>query len=854
MLDYRDLLYFIICLLFMMQVFHNGGFADYNIFPVSVPVFFLFIYSIFYIFKRSSRDDSEPGGGSRAGAGRTLARAVLINCALYFSAGLFSSCIQISLIEMIKHLSGALLFFMLYALIKTKADFKVFLKTILAFVQVYILLALAYYFYAKASGIALTGVCYTLYYPYYHASFALAFIPAAIYFYLVSEGARAANYFFFLIALMLSVILTSSRIAQISLAFSFFIMCAAAFYIPRHRKKTVILTAALLVVSAAGFLYATDAFHRIVQSFDASESFDAFDHSGRFNIYRAALKTAAAYPYFGVGPGLSALFIVEHRLTSGFLNDCHNWALNVLCESGVFYFTVWGAFWLICFMLLAKKIYRLYKKRKEDSAGAAERSAAEDSALIVLFSFTALIALHIQGFSMPHTYLAALIILEYILLAFAAVSLDLASDEPPCDGAFADETLFSFDRRQFLRLTLFSFFFFFMLSFVLFSGVPDAFAYWTVGMTFLFPLAYIGVKKPLTLKVLPGRSPADNFKAVSAVALIFIIYCSVCLYKAGVYSHGGFGDADSGAHASAVEQFTKSLESFVTMPAVLGLASSSLYCGDYDKALKLSGFYNEKLPFELLGLHNLAASQILCGMRQNASEVLKKYRDYIPADYGDAFYGAFLMDAPAGVDEGIERFAGACVETPEFLRTAFFVKRIVADDDNLKKFLACFRKKAESNAFVQSGKYWSYIASSLSQANIFLFLSGAIDAKAFLDGFWIPQKYGEINRRKAAAELKNISAAADFFSSKRFISYYAGVNPGRLARFLRTLKREPPVFRPPYIHMGLKRLMSKSTLYDVYGLRNHLLMPPLSFACAYNLFFGGAAYRRYFLKMYLRGL
>ena len=373
-------------------------------------------------------------------------------------------------------------------------------------------------------------------------------------------------------------------------------------------------------------------------------------------------------------------------------------------------------------------------------------------------------------------------------------------------------------------------------------------------MTFLFPLAYIGVKKPLTLKVLPGRSPADNFKAISAAALIFIIYCSVCLYKAGVYSHGGFGEADSGAHAPAGEQFTKSLESFVTMPAVLGLASSSLYCGEYDKALKLSEFYNKKLPFELLGLHNLAASLVKCGMHQKASEVLKKYSDYIPADYGGAFYGAFLMDSPASAAEGIERFAGACIETPEFLRTAFFVKRIVNDEDNLKKFLACFQQKAESNAFVQSGKYSSYIASSLSQATIFLFLSGAIDARAFLDGCWIPQKFGEINRRKAAAELKNISAAADFFSSKRFISYYTGANTGSLARFLHALKREPPVFRPPYIHMGLKRLMSKNTLYDVYGLRNHLLMPPLSFACAYNLLLGDAAYRRYFLKMYLRGL
>jgi len=853
MLDYRDLLYFIICLLFMMQVFHNGGFADYNIFPVGVPVFFLFIFSIFYIFKGPAHGSSGSVGASCVGPGRTLVRAVLINCALYFSAGLFSSCIQISLIEMLKHLSGVLLFFMLYSLIKTKADFKIFLKTLLAFVQVYIILALAYYFYAKANGVALTGVCYTLYYPYYHATFALAFIPAAIYFYLVSEGGQVANYFFFLITLMLSVILTSSRIAQISLALSFFIMCAAAFYIPRHRKKTVILLAALLVVSAAGFLYATDAFHRIVQSFDASESFDAFDHSGRFNIYRAALKTASEYPWFGVGPGLSALFIVEHRLTSGFLNDCHNLALNVLCEVQRNRGAAWAAFWLICFLLLAKNIYRLYKKRKED-IGAAERSVTEDSALIMLFSLTALIVLHIQGFSMPHTYMGALIILEYFLLAFAAVALDLASVEPPCDDVCADETLFSFDRRQFLHLTLFSFLFFFMLSFVLFSGVPDAFAYWTVGMTFLFPLAYIGVKKPLPLKVLPGRFPADNFKAISAAALIFIIYCSVCLYKAGVYSHGGFGEADSGAHAPAGEQFTKSLESFVTMPAVLGLASSSLYCGEYDKALKLSEFYNKKLPFELLGLHNLAASLVKCGMHQKASEVLKKYSDYIPADYGGAFYGAFLMDSPASAAEGIERFAGACIETPEFLRTAFFVKRIVNDEDNLKKFLACFQQKAESNAFVQSGKYSSYIASSLSQATIFLFLSGAIDARAFLDGCWIPQKFGEINRLKAAAELKNISAAADFFSSKRFISYYTGANTGSLARFLHALKREPPVFRPPYIHMGLKRLMSKNTLYDVYGLRNHLLMPPLSFACAYNLLLGDAAYRRYFLKMYLRGL
>lgn len=852
MLDYRDLLYFIICLLFMMQVFHNGGFADYNIFPVSVPVFFLFIYSIFYIFKGPAHGDSIVGG-SRRGAGRTLVSAVLINCALYFSAGLFSSCIQISLIEMLKHLTGILLFFILYALIKTKSDFKVFLKTLLAFVQVYILLALAYYFFAKANGVALTGVCYTLYYPYYHATFALAFIPAAVYFYLVSEGGMAANYFFFLIALMLSVIFTSSRIAQISLFLSFFIMCAAAFYMPRHRKKTVILLAALIAVSVAGFLYATDAFHRIVQSFDASESFDAFDHSGRFNIYRAALETASGYPWFGVGPGLSALFIVEHRLTSGFLNDCHNWALNVLCESGVFYFTAWAAFWLFCFWLLAKNIYRRCKILKEDPVSAGS-SGAEDDALIMLFSLTALIMLHIQGFSMPHTYLAALIILEYFLLAFAAVSLDLASDKPPGDAVCADETLFSFDRRQFLHLTLFSFLFFFMLSFVLFSGVPDAFAYWTVGMTFLFPLVYVGVKKPLTLKVLPGRSPADNFKTFAAVALVFIIYCSVCLYKAGVYSHGGFGEADSGAHAAAAEKFTKSLESFVTMPAVLGLASASLYCSDYEKALKLSEFYNKKLPFELLGLHNLAASLIRCGMHQKASEVLKKYRDYIPADYGDSFYGAFLMDSPASAAEGIERFAGACVETPEFLRTAFFVKRIVNDEDNLKKFLACFQKKAESNAFVQSGKYSSYIASSLSQANIFLFLSGAIDAKALLDGRWIPQKFGEINSRKIAAELKKISPAVDFFSSKRFISYYGYASAGRIGSFLRGLKSDAPQFQPPYIHMGMKRLMSKGTLYDIYGLRNHLLMPPLSFACAYNLFFGDAAYRRYFLKIYLRGL
>lgn len=855
MLDYRDLLYFFICLLFMTQVFHNGGFADYNLFPVSVPVFLFFAFSLFYIFRL------RPG----ASAGGALAKAVLINCSLYLAGGLFSQCIQISLVEMMKHLAGALLFFIIYSLVRTRDDLRVFLKALLVLVQIYIFLALAYYFAARANGIPLTGVCYTLYYPYYHATFALVFIPPALYFYLTSHGAAAANYFVFLAALAFSVVMTSSRVAQLSLFFAFASVCASAFFLRGRGRKTLAALAALAVISAAGFLFATDAFHRIVNTFDAAESYDAYDHSGRLNIYRAALKTAADYPYFGVGPGLSAHFIVRHRLTSGFLNDCHNLALNVLCESGIFYFTAWLVFWLFCAWLLLSNAWRSYRALKKSIVRASEggpvrlEASAPDGApgegfLMAVFPAASLAVLHLQGFSMPHTYLGALVLLEYILLAVAAVSLDLSSRAAPGEGGEgAAPGGVSFARREFLAAALLSFAFFFTLSFVLFSEAPDSFTYWTVGMTFLAPVVYFGVKGAAGASAPSGAAIPAFVKSPAAVMLGFLVLCSLWMYKAGILSHMAFGEADSGSHAAAVEKFSRSLECFVTMPAALGMASSSLYTGKYKDALAFSEFYNGRLPYEIFGLHMLAASLIKLNQTERADVILKKYSDNIPADFGDAFYGAFLMERPSSFDAGIERFARACVETPDFLRTSFFVRSFVKDKAALDKFLVHFKKRAAENQFVRTGKYSSYISSCLGRASLYLFLSGAISAAEMLNGSLMPSGHARAANNIISREFKDLSPIRSFLLSKRFIRFCGPATAGLMRMVFAPEPPSVPAYNP-YIHMGHKRLMSQNTLYDVYGLRNHLLMPPAQLAALGQLVMGRDGYRRFFLEFYGRDL
>ncbi|HOT76547.1 MAG TPA: O-antigen ligase family protein, partial [Candidatus Wallbacteria bacterium] len=310
--------------------------------------------------------------------------------------------------------------------ISTYDDLRSFIKTFIYFIEIYILMTMCYYFYFKyAAGAFFSGICYTMFYPYYYATLVLAITPISLYLYFTSEYKNPKEKLNFLILFLiccLNVFLTSSRIAQITLIISVFVMLCHFYRLKEHKPEAKMIVSIFLIALLVGGLFATDAFFRIAKSFSTQENFDLHDENGRLNIYKGALKTFLDYPLTGVGPALSSMFITKYRVSKLCITDCHNIVLNRLCETGIFY-----AFF--SFSVLLTTLYLTFKFAflnghtvKTDGPNGGDNNLSSAA----LASFMSLLVVYLQGFSMPHSFLTSLVYLEYIIIALCISSVKIA--------------------------------------------------------------------------------------------------------------------------------------------------------------------------------------------------------------------------------------------------------------------------------------------------------------------------------------------------------------------------------------------------------------------------------------------
>ena len=688
MLDYKDLLYFYFSSIFFLQLLTNAGLKDYGTVPAVFSYSFFFIFGLFSFFNSNKTIDNKS---------RQILKLNLVNVVFLAAITLVSRCIEISYIEISKYLSATLLMFSLFMSITNFNDLRSFLRIFLYFAETYIFMTFTYYCYFKyVAGVYFSGICFTMFYPYYYATFVIAVTPLSIYFYLTSQKKyEKLNFFVLFLACCTSVLLTSSRIAQINLIIS---VTFTLGYFLRHagfslRAMKFISIIFIFVILAGGF-FATDAFTRIAKSFSNSENFDIHDENGRINIYRGALKTFMDNPLIGVGPALSSMFITKYRVTKMTITDCHNIILNRLCETGIFY-TCFSFFTLLATLYMCIKTARANYDRSQTSPAHFGPVCA-----------IALLTIYLQGFSMPHTFLTSLVYLEYFLISLALCSIKINSP------AFISENItnyidFSFSQKNMIISSLFSFLLVFVPCFIILKDeLIQSLLYWVLNLFFLAAafIIFLLAKKRNKIK----NSFAMMLMASALTSLLLIqLGFQYKIFKSGFLCQLGIDESASGKNKRALTHFEESVKIYPNMASHLFLSSLYHRFKNFEKAYNAAIFYNERLPYEIFGLNNL--SSCLISMKRNA-EAKKKLTDldrYCAGNYSSAFNGAFLMTG-GEISAGACAYANAAINNPEYISNKFFFQKIIQDQtlaDSLFNFFlsdACkkFRSKPEFLTFL----------------------------------------------------------------------------------------------------------------------------------------------------------
>ncbi len=662
MLDYKELLYFYFSLIFFLLLLNSAGLYDYSSVPAGFSCALFFIFGLFFYFQQNHIHEKKS---------ILLLRLNLLNVLFYGLITQFSYCIEISYIDLSKHLCGSFLLLSIFYAISTYDDLRSFIKTFIYFIEIYILMTMCYYFYFKyAAGAFFSGICYTMFYPYYYATLVLAITPISLYLYFTSEYKNPKEKLNFLILFLiccLNVFLTSSRIAQITLIISVFVMLCHFYRLKEHKPEAKMIVSIFLIALLVGGLFATDAFFRIAKSFSTQENFDLHDENGRLNIYKGALKTFLDYPLTGVGPALSSMFITKYRVSKLCITDCHNIVLNRLCETGIFY-----AFF--SFSVLLTTLYLTFKFAflnghtvKTDGPNGGDNNLSSAA----LASFMSLLVVYLQGFSMPHSFLTSLVYLEYIIIALCISSVKIAGLKNYSGGQSVTNVIdFTFSKKNMRISSLISFVIVFCFFIKILNGEKIAFfIQWLLNISFLTVCAIIFI----TCNKNAAAVAVKNI--VTKLFITFLIMIQL-LFQWRVFDSGflcqiGINHNLEGKNEKALEYFESSVNLYPNMTSKLFLSSLYYKAGEIRKALAAAYFYTSRLPYEIFGLNNLAACLIESGRTVDAASVLYRLDRYSAKNYMSAFYGAFSL-VQGGRKNGIEKYSIAAAENPEFISNKFF--------------------------------------------------------------------------------------------------------------------------------------------------------------------------------------
>ena len=808
MLSFKTFTYFYISLIFFLQLLYNGGLVDFTSVPAMYSISLLYLSTLFFF------PDAFGSSGPKDKS-RLLIRACLINLIVLGVLTLFSECIEISYIEFSKYASAGFLLLILYQTINSNADFHEFSKIFMGFVELYILLAMAFYFYSKyVLGTYFSGICFTLVYPYYHATFVIATVPFTLYLYFRAVTKKEKlNYLFLFLIQCVNVSMTSSRVAQLNLISGVFLICLSFFRLPRFKPDIKKIMAFFIVITFFGAFFTTDAFVRIFKTFNVSENYDIQSPDGRLQIYRGAVSTFLDHPVKGVGLGLPSLFLPKYRVTTMTLVDCHNIVLNKLCEGGLIYFIVSS------FVILLTLFYTLISLR----ASLAEDDT--DSALISAAAFISLFSLYFQGLSMPHNYLTVLVYLEYIAAAGCLISikLRLQRDDMP-ERRPASVIDFEFGKKLFRYVSIFSFFTMLLFCFAVFSDIINAFPQWYLNLSFILIFYIILLKyNPGNFSAIINNAGKHFIMKLSIASLIIVnLFFLALVFKSGFCCEEGINAMIDKNHREALAFFEKSVSYYPAMASYLHIAPVYYSAGRFEDAYRSALFFNQRLPYELAGLNNLAACQLKTGRPDRAYETLLKLYGYGAQSRFGAFLGAYLIKN-GRVEEGIDKFALAALERPDYVACRFFSTTILKDPDLRSGFIKRFKSLAGP-----------YLEKNMNFISIPSYNLAAICYHLYCRG-----QFGIF--REVLSEFKGFGAAfftgsyrSFFFKPESFVfNGNLDFNSGTDNIFYKLFYRQKTIYsyisRTPFQrsetdsvepHFGLKRWMVLKCLIDPFGVND----------------------------------
>lgn len=792
MLDFTTFSYFVVSLFFFLQTLYFGGLTDFMCGPS------IFSYSAVFLLVLFARHGASPE--------RRLPLPVTLNLAVYAFTAVISRYPEGSYIEAAKYLSSFFLAFSVASLARSFDEIRDCVKAFMAFVQAYIAMALAFNVFTYLfMGAHYSVINFTLFNPNYYNTFSIVTVPFVVYLFSTSKSrAAAANYALVFVTQCAGVLMTSSRMAQVSLALGVLLSFSAAYALSGKKRGLRVLAAVFAAMALFGALFVTDAFSRIAGTFTPAGNYDVNSESGRMNIYRASLSLIAENPAFGVGPGVPAFWLPKYRVSEFSLTNCHNIVLNVLAEGGIVYFASLA-------LMLASLFYALYAAFKKARRPEAKLLAASCASSLFLIYF--------QGFSMPHVYLAALVYLEYFIIGACAATISACEDDG--NGVVSPNPFdFRAGRAEFYSMALLSALAAFLFCMAFLSEAISNFAYWFVSLTFVFLTAAMmyrgGAFSGVAARIASG--PAAFAAKASIAALVAVnLYFVWCFYISGYLCDAGVEEMGRGFDAPAIEYFEKSVAAYPNMAALLHL--SALYSGHgmNGRALLSAHYYAMRLPHELVGINNLAACLVRAGASDRAAEALKKLDRYCCRDQGGAFYGAYLISDRGLFDEGLERFAAAAVENPELARSIFAARTFSEPAREKKYFDALLRRAADS-----AEKYRNFRAmavQNVSRLSLYLYCRGFLDAARLVGGnFSDGPSLSRAGRNILEGVMKSVRL---FFLSKG--------NIGRA--FYLTAKENDRLLT----HFALRQWISSRAFMDIYGLRT--FTPDIPFPVIYSASF-----------------
>tara|TARA_B100000315_G_scaffold260522_1_gene322573 strand:+ start:2506 stop:3831 length:1326 start_codon:yes stop_codon:yes gene_type:complete len=193
----------------------------------------------------------------------------------------------------------------------------------------------------------------------HYAGYCILIIPFSAGYALANKNLNIKILFSFITGMLgLSVFLTASRAAILSIIVSLSLMIFLSFYIKKIKEKKNIAIGICALLGMV-FLFSLFDFGGVISKFKFLE----LDTAGRFYRFKDAFSAVKDFPLFGVGLGNFRYIFTSYRTFHDiqFQSYLHNDHLQLFLETGLIGISLYISF----FLFIIKDIVKQYNKRKD---------------------------------------------------------------------------------------------------------------------------------------------------------------------------------------------------------------------------------------------------------------------------------------------------------------------------------------------------------------------------------------------------------------------------------------------------------------------------------------------------------